>query len=970
MIGQTVSHYEIIEKLGQGGMGVVYLAEDVKLKRKVALKFLPGHDHDEAEEKRFINEAQAASALDHPNICTIYEINETDDGRLFIAMSCYDGETLRERLARGPLSVEEALDIAAQVAEGLTQAHASGIIHRDIKPANIMITSDGVVKILDFGLAKLRGQAKLTQTGTTMGTLLYVSPEQLQGLDVDHRTDIWSLGVVLYEMLAGTPPFNGEYEPAVHYAILNAKPEPVTRKVAGLSPGMTAILNRALAKETARRYSTMSEFREAINEFRTVVEHPVNLRQLLRRLRRPKYAIPVSGLLIAGLVLLILWFVHQKRVAWVRDDALPAIHQLIEHQRFDEAFHLAEEAAAIQPGHPELAGLWDQMSRRVSLITRPAGVNVYIKNYDDGAAPWRFWTQTPIKNERVPFGFFRFKLQKEGYSTHQYLNLHLFAPSTGIVLDRVSETPAGMVRIPGKKAYRFNALVAPVDLADFWLDTYEVTNRQFKRFVDDGGYVRREFWPEKFIMQGKVISWEKAMTRFTDATGQPGPPGWEMGEYPPGRGDYPVNGVSWYEAAAYAAYAGKQLPTAYHFARGLGMPGRIRQEVARLANMNAAEPRPVRDSVALDIFGTYDLCGNVREWIFNASGNRRFVVGGAWMDPIYMTAFPVARSPFDRSPANGFRCMRTISSEPVPGTARQPFPEVPYRDYSRESPVSDEVFTALKRFYTYDRSLPLHPSSRQVDNASVYWTLEKAVFDAAGGHERMAAFLFIPRNVSPPYQVVIHFPQARASQEPEFSQDPWVKRSIDFVVKSGRVVVWPIYTSTFSRRDGFSPVDGSPSVLAWRDHIILQFKDFARTLDYLSTRPDVDMKRIAFYGFSWGGHVGINFLALDDRIRTGILVDGGLDRGGLTSFKAVPEIDHFNFAARITMPVLLVNGRYDVVFPLEVCQEPLFRVLATPAADKKHVLLETGHGLYPYRHIMIREVLAWLDKYLGPIHHD
>ncbi|MCI0559585.1 MAG: serine/threonine protein kinase, partial [Nitrososphaera sp.] len=211
MIGQTISHYKILEKLGGGGMGVVYKAQDLKLDRFVALKFLPPHlSADEDEKKRFIHEAKAASALDHPNICAIYEIDETEDGQMFIAMAYYEGETLKKKIERGPLPIDQTIDLAIQIAQGLAKAHKHGITHRDIKPANVMITNEGVAKIVDFGLAKLAGQTKLTKSGMTVGTVAYMSPEQARGEEVDHRTDIWALGVVLYEMITGQLPFKGE----------------------------------------------------------------------------------------------------------------------------------------------------------------------------------------------------------------------------------------------------------------------------------------------------------------------------------------------------------------------------------------------------------------------------------------------------------------------------------------------------------------------------------------------------------------------------------------------------------------------------------------------------------------------------------------------------------------------------------------------------------------------------------------
>lgn len=266
LIGQTVSHYRITSQLGAGGMGVVYSAEDTRLGRTVALKLLPPElTRDETAKKRFITEARAASSFQHRNICTIHDIDETPDGRLFLVMDHYEGETLRERIDRGRLPVNEAFDITLQVADGLARAHENGMVHRDIKPANIMITGDGEAKILDFGLAKLAGKTKVTKTGTAVGTTAYMSPEQTRGEEVDASSDVWSVGVMLYEMLAGQRPFTGEHDLAIAYGIVNNSPAPMSTFRGDVPAGVVALIDTCLAKNPKGRFADAAELREAMD---------------------------------------------------------------------------------------------------------------------------------------------------------------------------------------------------------------------------------------------------------------------------------------------------------------------------------------------------------------------------------------------------------------------------------------------------------------------------------------------------------------------------------------------------------------------------------------------------------------------------------------------------------------------------------------------------------------------------------
>ena len=258
MIGRTISHYKILEKLGEGGMGVIYKAQDTQLDRPVALKFLrSGEFGAEEYKKRFIREARAAAGLSHPNICTIYEIDSAEDW-IFIAMAYLDGVDLAEKLKSGPLEPIEALDIAIQVCRGLDVAHKKGIVHRDIKSANVMLTGDGQVKVMDFGLATVAGATTITKSNTAMGTVAYMSPEQTRGEEVDERSDIWSLGVCLYEMLTGDLPFTGEYDTAVSFAVLNTEPAPVSQLRPGISLELDEIIEKAMAKDLDDRYPSVA----------------------------------------------------------------------------------------------------------------------------------------------------------------------------------------------------------------------------------------------------------------------------------------------------------------------------------------------------------------------------------------------------------------------------------------------------------------------------------------------------------------------------------------------------------------------------------------------------------------------------------------------------------------------------------------------------------------------------------------
>ena len=978
MIGQTISHYKILEKLGEGGMGVVYTAKDTKLKRTVALKFLPPDlTRDEDAKERFIHEAQAASALDHSNICTIYEIAETDDGQSFIAMAHYDGETLKEKIARGPLQDEGAVNITIQVAQGLSRAHESDIVHRDTKPANIIVTDRGEVKILDFGLAKLAGQTKVTKTGTTVGTAAYMSPEQARGEAVDHRTDIWSVGVMLYEMLTGQLPFKGDYEQAILYSIINEEPKALRKINPAVSPELEHIVNRALKKKPESRYSSAAELLKDLKRYQEslrIEELGVfNLRTFLLRIRRPRIAVPAVFVLLVIILLGIWFFNRQAKIRWAKEQALPEVEKLIENswRDFTDAYKLAEKAEKYIPDDPKLAELLSRCSFKINVKTEPPGANVYLNHYSTPESEWKPLGISPLERIRVPNGIFRWKIEMEGFQTvlavSSTWNIKIAGKTAIIpndfvrVLDKEGSILPGMVRVRGEGTDLG-------ELEDFFIDKYEVTNKQFKEFVDGGGYRKREFWEHEFMKEGKVLAWSDAMAEFVDQTGRSGPSTWQAGDYPEGQADYPVSGISWYEAVAYSEFVGKTLPTVHHWgiARGeyttlIRVPALGGYAViAPFSNFKGKGPVAVGSLPGITSYGAFDMAGNVREWCWNETEKGRVLRGGAWNDTPYMFGGWSQAPPFDRSPKNGFRCALYPDPQNIPAQAfgKGTFRE--RRDFSEEKPVSDSIYRVYREQFSYDKT-PLDARVESRDDSSEDWTKEKITFDTAYGDERMMAYFFLPKNATPPYQTIIYFPGSNALfYESSEDMEEFIEWPIfvSFLVKNGRAVLFPVYKGTFERRDDALAHADENSHL-YTEYRIQLVKDFKRSIDYLETRQDIDTSKLAYYGMSWGAILGAIIPAVEERLKANIILAGGLTGRGR------PEANAINYVTRVKIPTLMLSGKYDSLLPYETSVKPLFDLLGTPDEHKELKLYETDH--IPPRNEFIKEILVWLDRYLGPV---
>ncbi len=675
-------------------------------------------------------------------------------------------------------------------------------------------------------------------------------------------------------------------------------------------------------------------------------------------IRKPKIILPSVLIIIAIVISLGFRVRRQAKMRWAKEKAIPEIEQFFNEMNYPAAFQVALKAEKYIPEDPEFVKLSSDLFRYVTIQTEPPGADIYIKEYSAVDSDWKFIGKAPIDSLKMPVGtFYRWKMEKAGYervvAVAQTNIRTLFRK-----LDKIGTIPTGMVRVLGSNS---NVGVIP----DFYIDKYEVTNKQFKEFLDAGGYQKQEYWKQEFIKDGHVLEWGEAMVEFQDKTGRPGPASWQVGDYPEGQDDYPVTGISWYEAAAYAEFMGKSLPTSYHWdiAAGLNIgsnrvyPSRI----IPLSNFNGTGPVSVGSCHGLTVFGANDMAGNVREWIWNESDSGRMIKGGAWNDFDSSYSNPISIDSFDRSLKNGFRCVQYIDNEEIPETAFQSIGLNKLRDYYKEEPVSDEIFQVYKNQFQYDK-FELEATVYEIDDSFNDWTIEKITFNAAYGKEHVIAYLYLPKNTIPPFQTVIYFPGSASTRQDSIKNNTHFSRDLDFFLKSGRAVMFPVYMGTFERANDLTREIGSPNQShSHTEYLVKVVKDLSVSIDYLETRSDIDINKLAYFGYSWGVVYGVINLAVEERFKVGIFGIGGLRKWA----KTLPEAEPINYVSHVTIPILMLNGRYDNTFPMNTSVIPMYNLLGTPEADKVLKVYETEHNIP--KNELIKESLNWLDRYLGPV---
>lgn len=647
---------------------------------------------------------------------------------------------------------------------------------------------------------------------------------------------------------------------------------------------------------------------------------------------------------------------------------------------YSQAYHFAKKLEKIIPGDPRLKDLIKRSSINITITSEPSGARVYIKEYMSPGDEWTYLGTTPLHKVELPITVFRWKLEKEGYDTvwavagsftwnvnsmSRITKETMFAPDHfHRVLDKKGQYPRGMTRVRGGQ-------FAYGKIPDFFIDRFEVRNRDFKEFISKGGYKNPAYWKHKFIKDNVELKLDDALALFVDKTGLPGPSTWEEGTFPEGEDNYPVRGVSWYEAAAFAEFTGKTLPTTDHWGLARGDQTFILQlpQIGGYAlfvpfsNYNQQGPVETGKLDGLTAYGAVDMAGNVREWCWNESPAGRSIRGGAWNENTYSFSNPIQAPAFDRSITNGFRCALYPGMDSLPVEVFRPI--TTYQAGMPEKPgsLSNETFEGYKTFFGYDKT-PLNEKIISRNSNGKDWTLEKIQYDAAYNNDKITAYLFLPKNSKPPYQAVIYLPgSAVFYQKNSDSIENYYEWPVflDFIVKNGRAVLFPVYYGTFERTNAsslkFTPQGTGQDSHEFTEILSRFYKDFERSLDYLESREDIDEAKIGLYGMSHGASVtGPVFSALSSRIKLNIFISGGVMNIGR------PEARASNYLSRIKQPTLLINGKFDSIFGEENIRTFFSHI---GAKDKALKLFDTDH--IPPRTGMVSETIAWLDKYFGPV---
>jgi formylglycine-generating enzyme required for sulfatase activity/dienelactone hydrolase len=697
----------------------------------------------------------------------------------------------------------------------------------------------------------------------------------------------------------------------------------------------------------------------------------------LARTQRPRALVGAIAVTVVAAVFGS-WVVidHNRKAAFVTQ-SLAQIESLSRSGKYFAAFQLARDIERAGGADALTDQLKDAYSRPVNVVSTPPGATLSLRPYRIGTEDpeWIELGISPLEKFRVPRGPMQWRATMPGYASASQLAVALPNKRMSFVLLRADPKDSGMVQVNGG-AMEIGGLpglrlAEKVTLAPYLIDRTEVTNREYAQFVRAGGYAREDFWKEPFREGARTLAFKEAVKRFKDATGRAGPATWKLGNFPDGEDDLPVRGISWYEAAAYATYAGKELPTIYHwyFADTGGDLGFLPGVLMPAANFQGGGLRTGAAARAISAYGAVNMAGNVREWVSNSTDKQRYMaVGGSWTDVPYLYSDPALHSGFDRPLDAGLRCMKRQDGAPLAGEARASLTEIPRVDSTKLKPVSDAEYAVYTRFFE-QRRIPLDARIESSDDSSLQWTLHRASYAAGYGGERLSALLYLPKNAKPPYQTIIYMTGSNALQTKQALDNATATFGLSvpkMLVLGGRAVLIPVWKGMYERSDGYDESRADRRGY-YREHILQWVSELRQSLEFLRTRPEIDHERIGFHGASLGAMWAPVFLALEPRLKTGILLMGGLIGPLQIPDTLPPEMNPATFAPRANVPVLMLNGRDDLIFIYETAQVPLFKLLGSPANKKKHKIYPGGHSVFGWYDEMVRDTLEWLDEQFGPV---
>ena len=662
------------------------------------------------------------------------------------------------------------------------------------------------------------------------------------------------------------------------------------------------------------------------------------------------------------------------KVQWAQTVAQPTLTKHIEVNDFAAAFKVAKEIEDALGPTPALDAVWDLIAAEISFTTEPSDATVSYRRYDQPDGPWTILGTTPISKTLMPVSPTVWQIKKDGYKSrifarvpntdtdvfiwpsHYQLDLENAAPENTVTVEAISSVfvPLSLISL-GKT----------VDIGRFHIDRTEVTNQDYQEFVDAGAYQQEQYWAEEFADGDTNLSFTEAMNRLTDATGRPGPATWIAGRYPDGKANHPVTGVSWYEAAAYARFRGRHLPTIYHWGYA-ALPDTeiirpIAPSMAAQSNLESEGTVPVGSTDAISAAGAKDMFGNVAEWAWNKyNDTRRYSLGLGWSDPAYNATLPSRVSPWSRLETQGFRLMSYDSGE-ADNSLTQAI-STQNIDIEKINPISDEAYNLFVSSNTHALT-DIRAIETKVDLPNGDSAIRVEI-DYPSSGEKLPLYLLVPENAKPPYQTLIWMGGINAlGSETNDSLFDFDMKITKFLVQSGRLIVMPIWTDTFERNTrGFSPLSFSkPS--SFRELLGNWRKDFSYVLDYLQSREDVSSEQLGFMALSMGALSSPFLLMSEPRIKSNILWSGGLALRPDTNHQSANLLA--GVVQRINVPTLMLNGQHDYLIPNKN-QQMLFDFLGTNPTDKKHVVFDAGHFGWPIGEF-VKENLDWLDTYLGPV---